>query len=93
MHFVRPMGLIALVFFSVASLTGRLDRLSAAEPQLDGNLTIDRQLLAETLRAQRFAGLSGSLTFDENGDRRGETAPELGLRIYRIENNGLVLVE
>jgi branched-chain amino acid transport system substrate-binding protein len=66
---------------------------SVAEPQSDGALTIDRQLLAETLRTQRFAGLSGSLTFDERGDRRGETALELGIRIYRIENSGLVLVE
>jgi len=66
---------------------------SVAEPQSGGALTIDRQLLADTLRVQRFAGLSGSLTFDENGERRGETALELGLRIYRIENNGLVLVE
>jgi branched-chain amino acid transport system substrate-binding protein len=59
----------------------------------DGSLTFDRERLTETLRRSRFAGLTGSSTFDENGDRSGETPIELGLRIYRIENSGLVLVE
>ena len=59
----------------------------------DGSLSIDRTALADALRNGRFAGLSGSITFDEFGDRRGETAPELGLRVYRIENGGLVLIE
>ena len=71
--------------------------LRAAEATLvdggDGTLTIDRAVLAEAMRNGRFAGLTGSITFDDFGDRRGETAPELGLRVYRIENAGLVLVE
>ena len=53
MHFVRPMGLIALVFFSVASLTGRLDRLSAAEPQL-----LSDELLAEGREAEAAKALA-----------------------------------
>lgn len=59
---------------------------SAATEAGDGALVIDRARLADALRAQRFAGLTGPIQFDENGDRRGDTAAELGLAIYRVVN-------
>lgn len=51
----------------------------------DGTLRVDRERLAAALREQRFAGLTGSITFDERGDRRGETAVELGIAVYRVD--------
>jgi branched-chain amino acid transport system substrate-binding protein len=59
----------------------------------DGSLRIDRAELAEALRSQRFAGLTGSITFDESGERRGETPAELGITVYRVFNAQLVVVE
>lgn len=84
----------AFVLQSHDAVTALLRAIDAtATEQADGSLSIDRAALAKALRAGRFAGLTGSITFDEYGDRRGETAAELGLRVYRIENSGLVLVE
>lgn len=57
-----------------------------------GNLTIDREALAQALREQRFAGLTGSITFDERGDRSGETPEELGIAVYRVVNAAFVRV-
>ena len=37
-------------------------------------------------RSQPFTGLSGSVQFDEHGDRRGDTAGELGLAVYLVRN-------
>lgn len=66
---------------------------TAARTESDGSLEFDRERLTETLRRSRFAGLTGSLTFDEFGERAGETPLELGLRIYRVQDAGLVIVE
>ena len=52
----------------------------------DGTLVIDRVKLADTLRAQKLSGWTGSIQFNENGDRRGVTAAEAGLVIYRVVN-------
>jgi branched-chain amino acid transport system substrate-binding protein len=51
----------------------------------DGTLRIGRERLAAALREQRFAGLTGSITFDERGDRRGASATELGITVYRVD--------
>ena len=51
-----------------------------------GELTIDRVALAATLHQQRFAGLTGTVAFDDRGDRAGEGAHELGLEVYRVTN-------
>ena len=74
--------------------TALLKALDAvAEPGSDGSLTIDRKGLADALRAQRFAGLTGSVGFDERGDRRGETASELGIVVYRVTGAAFTPVE
>ena len=49
-----------------------------------GGLTIDRAALGERLRSEPYLGLSGSIHFDERGDRQGESATELGLAVYRV---------
>jgi hypothetical protein len=59
----------------------------------DGSLTVDRGQLADALRQQRFAGLTGSVTFDDRGERRGETPAELGISVYRVFNAQLVAVQ
>jgi branched-chain amino acid transport system substrate-binding protein len=64
----------------------------AAAPSAGGGLSIDRAKLADTLRRQRFAGLTGSVTFDEKGDRSGQTPGELGLTVYRVENGAFTPV-
>ena len=59
----------------------------------NGALTIDRNQLARTLRAQGFPGLTGPITFDERGDRRSGTPREAGLRIYRVVEGRFVPVD
>jgi branched-chain amino acid transport system substrate-binding protein len=49
-----------------------------------GQLTIDRERLAEVLHAIRHDGLTGTIEFDESGDRRGDTPGEVGLTLYRV---------
>jgi branched-chain amino acid transport system substrate-binding protein len=68
---------------AVTALLKAID--TAATVDADGTLRIDRERLASTLREQRFAGLTGSIAFDERGDRRGETAQELGVTVYRVD--------
>jgi branched-chain amino acid transport system substrate-binding protein len=57
---------------------------AAAVGGSDGSLRIDREQLAEIIRAQRVEGLTGAIHFDENGDRAGASAGEAGLVIYRV---------
>lgn len=61
--------------------------------QDDGSLRIDREALATALREGRFAGLTGSVGFDERGERRGETPAELGVTVYRVFGGAFVAVE
>lgn len=67
---------------AVSALLMAID--AVATERSDGALVIDRELLAEKLRSQRYAGLTGSIKFDDHGDRRGDTPAELGLTIYRV---------
>lgn len=66
---------------------------AASTEQGDGSLVIDRAKLVEALRGQTYAGLTGTIRFDERGDRRGETPAELGLAIYRVVNGQFQEVE
>jgi branched-chain amino acid transport system substrate-binding protein len=59
---------------------------SCAVEGAGGTLVIDRAKLADTLRGQKLSGWTGSIQFDESGDRRGTTAAEAGLVIYRVVN-------
>lgn len=59
----------------------------------NGALVIDRERLAETLRTQTYNGLTGAITFDERGDRVGDSAADVGLTIYRVEAGAFVPVE
>ena len=47
-------------------------------------LTIERAALLSRLRETSFVGLTGEISFDERGDRMGDRAPEVGLRIYQV---------
>jgi branched-chain amino acid transport system substrate-binding protein len=75
---------------AVSLLLAAID--AVASDRGDGALTIDREQLAANLRSRTFAGLTGSIRFDERGDRQGESAAELGLSIYRVMNGRLGLV-
>ena len=59
---------------------------SVATERADGTLVIDREQLAATLRAQGLDGLTGTIRFDERGDRSGATAQEAGLVVYVVKH-------
>jgi branched-chain amino acid transport system substrate-binding protein len=66
---------------------------SVASADNDGGLIVDRAALAQALRDQSFAVLTGSITFDEHGDRSGETAGEVGLAIYEVVDGRFEFIE
>jgi branched-chain amino acid transport system substrate-binding protein len=76
---------------STTALLRALDATGATDTS--GSLAIDRERLRETLRTQAFAGLTGEVAFDENGDRRGESAGALGLTVYRVGMGQFVPVQ
>jgi branched-chain amino acid transport system substrate-binding protein len=49
-----------------------------------GTLMVDRARLAEALRGITHQGLTGTIEFDERGDRRGDEPAAVGLRLYRV---------
>jgi branched-chain amino acid transport system substrate-binding protein len=57
---------------------------AVATERADGMLVIDRVKLAESLRTQGLDGLTGTIRFDEHGDRIGGSAKAAGLSIYRV---------
>lgn len=63
---------------------------AAATDGADGSLVIDRVQLAETLRAQGLDGLTGTIRFDQHGDRSGSSAKEAGLTVYRVVDGRFV---
>jgi len=76
---------------AVTALLKAIDTVAVVDG--NGTMRINREQLATTLREQRFAGLTGSITFDERGDRRGETAAELGVAVYRVDAGVFVAIE
>ena len=67
---------------AVAVLLAALN--TAATQNADGSLSIDRVKLADALRAQSFAGLTGGIAFGDDGDRKGDKPSALGLTVYRV---------
>ena len=63
---------------------------AAASEDAAGVLIIDRAQLAAKLRGQQFSGLTGSIHFDEHGDRAGDTVGEAGIVIYRVTDGRFV---
>jgi branched-chain amino acid transport system substrate-binding protein len=87
----RPSTSFVLQAYDAARIA--LTSIESVGEDMDGSLTIDREALADALRSQSFAGLTGGIRFDENGDRTGETAAELGLAIYRVNGGVFELVQ
>jgi len=67
------------------AVTMLLRAIDAVATTDGGQLVIPRDALIAALRSMQFDGLTGRIAFDEHGDRRGERANELGLRIYRVQ--------
>lgn len=57
---------------------------AVATERSDGTLVIDRVQLAEALRTHGLDGLTGTIRFDERGDRIGGSANAAGISIYRV---------
>ena len=57
---------------------------AVATLRADGTLVIDRAQLRDALRAQSFQGLTGTLHFDAQGDRGGDTPVEAGVAVYNV---------
>ena len=75
------------------TLGGRT-RLHVESVESDGSLRIVRAELAAALRANTQSGLlTGDIAFDERGDRAGDTARALGLRVYRVTGGIFVPVD
>jgi branched-chain amino acid transport system substrate-binding protein len=70
-----------------------LTAIEAIAEDQGGDVLITREALAEALRADGFAGLTGTIRFDDGGDRSGETARDLGLAIYRVSGGAFEQVE
>ena len=67
------------------AVTALLEAIDAvATEEAAGTLLIDRAKLADTLRAQGLDGMTGTIRFDEHGDRAGDTAREAGLVVYKV---------
>jgi len=75
------------------AVTVLLRALDAVATRDAGGLSISREALLSRLRETEFAGLTGRIAFDAAGDRRGESASELGLRIYRVGPTGFEAIE
>lgn len=75
------------------AVTLLLRAIDAVATDEAGGLAIERAALLTRLRETPFDGLTGRITFDDAGDRRGETAAEVGLRIYHVVNGSFVPVE
>jgi branched-chain amino acid transport system substrate-binding protein len=58
-----------------------------------GELSIERDELASALRARTLTGMTGTIRFDEVGDRSGDSPREAGLAIYRVTNGAFEQVE
>ncbi len=59
---------------------------NSAERESDGSLVIDRAKLADALRAKPYSGLTGTIQFDDHGDRAGTTPAQLGIAVYRVSD-------
>jgi branched-chain amino acid transport system substrate-binding protein len=75
------------------AVTMLLRAIDSVAQSSNGGLTIDRTALLSELRQMQFDGLTGHITFDERGDRRGERAPDVGLRIYRVREGRFEPIE
>jgi len=66
---------------------------SVAIEQADGSLIIDTGRLRDALAAISHQGLTGTISFDEKGDRAGESAVELGLALWKVEGSAFIPVQ
>lgn len=72
------------------ALIGALEAQLKADP---AETNIDRRDLAQAVRGITLFGLTGPVSFDEQGDRAGDDAAEQGLAIYRVNGGRFELVE
>ncbi|MPZ24352.1 MAG: ABC transporter substrate-binding protein, partial [Dehalococcoidia bacterium] len=58
-----------------------------------GELVIDTAALRDAVENASHDGITGSIAFDENGDRVGETPEELGLVLCSVQGGEFVIIE
>jgi len=79
---VPSTAFVLQTYDAVTLLLRAVDAVGSA--QQDGSLLIDRDTLAEAIRSRVYSGLTGTIRFDSNGDRSGDSPTELGLKLYRV---------
>jgi branched-chain amino acid transport system substrate-binding protein len=79
---VPSTGFVLQTYDAVTLLLRAVD--AVASPQTDGTVVIDREALADAVRSRAYSGLTGTIRFDTNGDRSGDSPLELGLKLYRV---------
>ena len=69
--------------------------IAALESQLgeSDSSVLDRRDLAQGVRDANLFGLTGPVSFDQQGDRAGDEAAEQGLAIYRVNGGRFELIE
>ncbi len=75
------------------AVTVLLRAIDAVAVRDAGGLSIERAALLDRLRETEFDGLTGHIAFDDVGDRRGDSAAEVGLRIYRVNQGRFEPIE
>src|SRR5205085_9227459 len=83
-HTQRPpsTAFVLQTYDAVTLLLRAVDAVASTET--DGSLVIDRRALADAIRSRAYSGLTGTIRFDANGDRSGESPAELGLKLYQV---------
>jgi branched-chain amino acid transport system substrate-binding protein len=72
-------------------LVESLEAMVEGEPP--GDVAINRGSLSDAVRGSVLLGLTGPISFDEQGERVGDSAEELGLAIYRVNGEQFEVVE
>ncbi|MEX2238370.1 MAG: branched-chain amino acid ABC transporter substrate-binding protein [Dehalococcoidia bacterium] len=58
-----------------------------------GDVVINTGELRDAISGAQHDGFTGAIAFDENGDRVGETAEELGIVLCEVQGNAFVVIE
>jgi branched-chain amino acid transport system substrate-binding protein len=88
----RPSTPFVLQAYDATRILLQSIQLVAVE-DASGALTIDREALSSAMHSAEYLGLTGTVSFDDKGDREGDTPVAAGLRLYRFDGARFVTVD